>query len=66
MYRVGVDIGGTFTDVVVAGEAGDIVRAKALTTPGDYTEGVVDALQNAAGMLGETLEELMPSTAPPW
>jgi N-methylhydantoinase A len=60
MYRVGVDIGGTFTDVVVAGEAGDIVRAKALTTPGDYTEGVVDALKNAAGMLGATLEQLMP------
>ena len=59
MHRVGVDIGGTFTDVVVAGEAGDIVRAKALTTPEDYTEGVITALGNAAGELGVTVEELM-------
>ncbi|MEZ5078280.1 MAG: hydantoinase/oxoprolinase family protein [Solirubrobacterales bacterium] len=59
MYRVGVDIGGTFTDVVVADEAGDVVRAKALTTPEDYTEGVTNAIGNAAAELGITLEELM-------
>ena len=52
MYRVGVDIGGTFTDVVVADEAGDVVRAKALTTPEDYTEGVTAAIGNAAAELG--------------
>ncbi|WP_187369096.1 hydantoinase/oxoprolinase family protein [Baekduia soli] len=59
MYRVGVDIGGTFTDVVVADEAGGIVRAKALTTPKDYTEGVTAAVSNAAGELGTSLEALM-------
>jgi N-methylhydantoinase A len=59
MYRVGVDIGGTFTDVVVAGESGEIVRAKALTTPDDYTEGVTAAIDTAAGELGTTLRDLM-------
>ena len=61
MYRAGVDIGGTFTDVVVANEAGDIVRAKALTTPHDYTEGVTAALANAADELGLSLGELLAS-----
>lgn len=59
MQRIGVDIGGTFTDVVVAGEGGDIVRAKALTTPHDYTEGVIAALQNAADERGATVEDLL-------
>ncbi len=59
MYRVGVDIGGTFTDVVVADDAGDLVRAKALTTPADYTEGVTAAIGNAAAELGITVEALM-------
>jgi N-methylhydantoinase A len=62
MQRVGVDIGGTFTDVVVAGESGEIVRAKALTTPHDYTDGVLAALNNAAVELEMTLEELMQQT----
>ena len=28
VYRVGVDIGGTFTDVVVASDEGEIIRAR--------------------------------------
>jgi N-methylhydantoinase A len=63
MYRVGVDIGGTFTDVVVADDAGDLVRAKALTTPADYTEGVTNAIGNAAAELGVTVEALMSDCA---
>lgn len=63
MYRVGVDIGGTFTDVVVADDAGDLVRAKALTTPADYTEGVTNAIGNAAAELGISVEALMSDCA---
>ncbi len=58
MYRVGVDIGGTFTDVVVASEDGQVIRAKALTTPHDYTEGVINGVVNAADKLGMTAEAL--------
>jgi N-methylhydantoinase A len=63
VYRIGVDIGGTFTDVVVASDEGEIVRAKALTTPGDYTEGVVAALANAAERLDTTVEALIADCA---
>ena len=59
VYRVGVDIGGTFTDVVVASDEGEIIRAKALTTPGDYTEGVVAALGGAARSLDTTVGALI-------
>jgi N-methylhydantoinase A len=63
MYRAGVDIGGTFTDVVVTGESGEMIRAKALTTPSDYTKGVTAALENAAGALDLSLAELMSDCA---
>jgi len=43
--RVAVDIGGTFTDLVVFDEAtGQIVEAKASTTPVDFSRGVIDAI----------------------
>jgi N-methylhydantoinase A len=48
VWRIGVDIGGTFTDVAVVEEAsGHIGVAKVLTTPGDLAEGVLHALQSA-------------------
>jgi N-methylhydantoinase A len=50
VWRIGVDIGGTFTDVAVVEEAsGHIGIAKVLTTPGDLVEGVLHALQSAMG-----------------
>ncbi|MFQ6014577.1 MAG: hydantoinase/oxoprolinase N-terminal domain-containing protein, partial [Anaerolineae bacterium] len=39
-YRVGVDIGGTFTDGVVIGEKGTIDIFKDLSTPEDPSVGV--------------------------
>ena len=48
VWRLGVDIGGTFTDVAVVEEAsGRIGVAKVLTTPGDLAAGVLHALQSA-------------------
>src|SRR5271166_1782912 len=47
-WRIGVDIGGTFTDVALVDDAsGDIGVAKVPTTPGDLTRGVLDALDAA-------------------
>jgi len=44
-WRIGVDIGGTFTDVALVNEAdGRIGIAKVPTTPGDFGQGVVTAL----------------------
>jgi N-methylhydantoinase A len=52
MYRVGVDIGGTFTDLLMAGEDGAAVIGKALTTPGDPSLAVESALSQALGQGG--------------
>jgi N-methylhydantoinase A len=45
MYRVGIDIGGTFTDMLLVGEDGTAVIGKTLTTPGDPSLAVENALQ---------------------
>ena len=47
MYRVGIDIGGTFTDMLLVGEDGTAVIGKTLTTPGDPSLAVEDALRPA-------------------
>ncbi len=49
MYRVGIDIGGTFTDMLLVGEDGAAVIGKTLTTPGDPSLAVEDALRPAFG-----------------
>jgi N-methylhydantoinase A len=47
-WRIGVDIGGTFTDVAVVDDAsGEIGAAKTLTTPRDFAAGVLEALGSA-------------------
>ena len=47
-WRVGVDIGGTFTDVALIDDAtGQIGVAKVPTTPRDFAEGVLGALDIA-------------------
>ncbi len=45
-WRIGIDIGGTFTDVAMVEEAtGRIGIAKVLTTPKDFGQGVIDGLR---------------------
>lgn len=49
MFRVTVDVGGTFTDCLVLEEAtGDLSQFKAPTTPSDPSEGLTAALVKAA------------------
>lgn len=59
MLFVGVDIGGTFTDLVVMDDDGEVVTNKALTTPGALEEGVFDALRLVADARGETLRDFL-------
>ena len=42
--RLGVDVGGTFTDLVALGE-GSILTAKVPSTPSDQSEGVMNAIE---------------------
>ena len=47
-FRVGVDVGGTFTDVVLVEETtGEILVAKVATVPADPSEGCIDAIDKA-------------------
>jgi N-methylhydantoinase A len=50
-YYVGVDIGGTFTDVVVTGASGErLYNAKTLTTPANPVAGVMTGIEDALGL----------------
>jgi N-methylhydantoinase A len=49
-YRLGIDIGGTFTDFSVLEEqSGQVFNSKVLSTPADLTEGVMLALDEFFG-----------------
>src|ERR1700745_66607 len=61
-YIIGVDTGGTFTDVVVLGNTGEGVSAKASTTPDDFSRGVMDAVAEAARAAGVDTAELLGQT----
>ena len=43
-YRVGIDIGGTFTDLVMERDDGQLATRKVPSTPDDYSRGIVDGL----------------------
>ena len=43
-YRVGVDVGGTFTDLIAYGAGGVLHSAKVPSLPGEQWRGVLDAL----------------------
>ena len=43
-WSVGVDIGGTFTDIVFVGDDGRVLRHKLLSTPQDYSAAIRDGL----------------------
>jgi N-methylhydantoinase A len=61
-YVIGVDVGGTFTDAVGVNEAGDIVAAKAPSTPPDYSTGVLEALELLAEQFAVPLADLLGQT----
>ena len=46
-YRVGIDVGGTFTDFVSIDERGKIHVAKSSSTPSDSSVGIVDTVVKA-------------------
>ena len=51
-YRVGVDIGGTFTDVILLGPGGELATKKILSTPDDYSRAVVEGMMLLCGENG--------------
>ncbi len=57
-YRVGADIGGTFTDVVFLGDDGTVLVKKVASTPDDYSRGVQDGLAQGIEDLGISPRDL--------
>ena len=52
VFRAGVDIGGTFTDVVFLGHDGSIKVIKVASTPDDYSRAVIEGLDHGIRDLG--------------
>ncbi len=56
-FRAGIDVGGTFTDLVAYDEdAGVLISIKVHTTRDDPSEGVFQSFQQFKGLFPETLE----------
>ena len=62
MYKIGIDVGGTFTDFVVADEKGQPRFFKTHSTPDDPSVGVIAGLREAAAEYGLALEQLLGDT----
>jgi N-methylhydantoinase A len=58
-WRIGVDVGGTFTDIVMVDRTGAIEVGKVPSTPRDPSEGVIDAIEAAANHLGISVQQLL-------
>ena len=62
-YRIGIDTGGTFTDVVVGNETGILSVGKALTTRERISRGLLEGLAVAAKPLDTDVRTLLQRTA---
>src|SRR5215208_3790192 len=59
MYNVAVDVGGTFTDVLVFDEeTGGLTEGKVLSTPEDPSKGVVEGIEAVCQKVGITFPDL--------
>ena len=64
-FRIGVDIGGTFTDIVVLGQDGTIHTKKISSSVGNYATAIVDGLAELfaeTGLKGGDIAELRHGT----
>src|SRR5260221_3452233 len=62
-YVVGANIGGTFADCVVSDEDGTVTTAKAPSTPDNFAQGMIDAIDAAADRLGLVADRLYQQVA---
>ena len=64
-YRIGVDIGGTFTDIVLLGSDGSLHTKKISSSTGNYAAAIVDGLAELfreQGLVGGDIEEIRHGT----
>src|ERR1700742_2824382 len=62
MLTIGIDVGGTFTDLVAIDAAGRTVFAKSLSTPQDKSIGVMAGLDELARRLDLSRENMLAQT----
>lgn len=62
MYTIGIDVGGTYTDLVATDQTGRTVFAKSPSTPTDQSVGVMTGLEELARRLGVTCAAMLAAT----
>lgn len=61
-YQIGIDVGGTFTDLAAIGERDGVVPAKVLSTPHDEAQGIFDGIGRLAETFGTSARTLLNDT----
>jgi N-methylhydantoinase A len=64
-FRVGTDIGGTFTDIVFSGSKGTVLTKKTLSTPDDYSRAIAQGINEVLtreGILPSCVKEVVHGT----
>jgi len=64
-YRLGADIGGTFTDIILLGPDGAVYSRKVLSTPDDYSRAIQEGtrvLLDSLGIAGSDVREVAHGT----
>jgi len=59
MFRIGIDVGGTFTDLVGVDDSGGVTFAKSPSTPADQSIGVMNGLAELASALDLSLSDML-------
>jgi N-methylhydantoinase A len=62
MFKVCIDIGGTFTESIVLDDKGTFHEFKTATTPRDFSEGVVNTIVEAANYFNLSCEQFLTQT----
>ena len=63
MFKIGIDVGGTFTDIVVQDAKGALAQGKVPSVPGNESEAVMGALRLMAEQLGLELPHFLEQAA---
>ncbi|PWT83191.1 MAG: hypothetical protein C5B44_01000, partial [Acidobacteria bacterium] len=59
MYSLGIDVGGTFTDVVIVNGDNEVEMMKIPSTPENPLEGIKNGLKDASRLLGLEQDDLI-------
>ena len=60
-YNVGIDIGGTFTDIIAVSSEGKTIVHKTLSTPHDSSVGFINGIREVAEMADVSFEKFVAS-----